>query len=255
MWSRRPRRWCRSVFAPVVIVGQSPTVSPIRRVPDGRPDLQGVWQAINAAQWDLESHEGRPGIPPGFGVVEGDTIPYQPWALAKKGELFANRHTADPVSKCFLPGVPRATYMGFPLQIVQTPAYVTILYEYAYAMRLIPLDGSPHPDGLEFWMGDSRGRFQGDTLVVDVTNFNDATWFDGAGNFHSEALHVVERYTLISADTITYEARIEDPKTFTRPWTISMPLYRRKEKNIQLLEYACHSFPEGAFEPPPARRN
>lgn len=234
--------------APALVAAQSAGTGQIPQTPDGKPDLHGIWQAVNTAEWDVEPHEGRPGIPPGMGVVEGEKIPYQPWALAKKQENFAQRHTVDPVSKCYLPGVPRATYMPFPFQIFQTPKYVTILYEYAHTMRLIPVDGSAHPDGLEFWMGDSRGRYEGDALVIEVTNFNDTTWFDKAGNFHSEALRVIERYTLTEPDTITYEATIEDPKVFTRPWKISMPLYLRKEKNLQLLEYECYSFPEAGVE-------
>jgi hypothetical protein len=149
--------------------------------------------------------------------------------------------TADPAeTNCYLPGVPRATYMPFPFEIIQTPNYMAISYEFAHALRSIALDGSSHPEGLPgAWMGDSRGRWEGNTLVVDVRNFNDETWFDRAGNFHSDELHVVERYTLTDSDHILYEATIEDPKVFTRPWKISMPLYRRVEKNAKLLEYEC----------------
>ncbi|MBI3049423.1 MAG: hypothetical protein HYY76_14045 [Acidobacteria bacterium] len=223
---------------------------------NGRPDLQGIWQALNTAEWNLEPHEGRPGIPPGMSVVEGGLIPYQPWAAAKRQENLQRRETEDPVSKCYLPGVPRATYMGFPFQIFQSESQVLMLYEYAHTVRTIPTTGKPFAfDGAEFWMGESRGRYEGNSLVVETRNFNDATWFDRAGNFHSEALRVVERYTKTEPNLIMYEARIEDPKVFTRPWTISMPLYRRREPNLQLLEYECYSFP--GFEPPtaPARSN
>jgi hypothetical protein len=134
--------------------------------------------------------------------------------------------------------VPRSTYMPFPFQIFQTPDYVTIVYEYARAVRTIYTNGSKHPAGhIDFWMGDSRGRWEGDTLVVDVIHFDEQTWFDRAGNFHSDALHVIERYTLIGPDHINYEVTIEDAKVFTRPWKMSMPLYRRKEPNVRLLEY------------------
>ena len=143
-----------------------------------------------------------------------------------------------------MPGVPRITYMAFPFQIHQTPKYVGISYEYNHATRLIYLDGSRHPNGLDFWMGDSRGHWEGDSLVVDVTNFNDKTWFDKAGNFHSDALHVIERYTKTAPDHLTYEVTIEDPKVFMRPWKMSMPVYRRMEQNIQLLEYECIEFLE-----------
>jgi hypothetical protein len=210
------------------------------RTADGKPDLSGIWQVINAAHWDLEPHSAADGVPGGLGVVEGDLIPYQPWAAAKKKENYENRATLDPLHKCYLPGVPRITYVPFPFQIAQTPKYVVVSYEYAHAGRIIYTDGSPHPPPNDFWMGDSRGRWEKDTLVVDVTQFNGRTWFDMAGNFHSDALHVVERYTpLEGGQVMHYEATIEDPKVFTRPWKISMPIYRRAEKNLQLLDYDC----------------
>ncbi|HEY6342349.1 MAG TPA: hypothetical protein VIY49_12720 [Bryobacteraceae bacterium] len=213
----------------------------VPRASGGQPDFSGVWQAVNAASWDIQDHSGELGVPPGLGVVEGGEIPYQPWAAARKRENRLNRKTADPVAaNCFLPGVPRATYMPYPFEIVQTPKLIAITYEFAHALRTIPMDASPHPEGLpDTWMGDSRGHWEGDTLVVDVKNFNDQTWFDAAGNFHSDQLHVIERYTLKDADHILYEATIEDPKVFTRTWKMSMPLYRRLEKNIGLLEYEC----------------
>ena len=206
-----------------------------------KPDFNGIWQALNTAAWDLQDHTGALGLPPGQGVVEGNEIPYQSWAAAKKQENFAHRQTADPThANCFLPGVPRATYLPYPFEIVQTPQRIAMTYEFAHALRNIPLDGSPHPDGLpDTWMGDSRGRWEGNTLVVDVRNFNDQTWFDQAGNFHSDALHVVERYTPIDRDHLRYEATIEDPKVFTRPWKISMPLYRLLDQNVKILEYEC----------------
>jgi hypothetical protein len=223
------------------IVQIAASAQAIRRTSDGKPDMNGIWQALNAAAWDIQDHSGQLGVPPGQGIVEGNEIPYQPWATAKKKENFANRATADQTeADCFMPGVPRATYMPYPFQIVQTPTLLAITYEFAHALRNIPIDGSPHPDGLpDAWMGDSRGRWDGDTLVVDVTNFNDQTWFDRAGNFHSDALHVVERYTLNDSDHIRYEATIEDPKVFTKSWKISMPLYRLVDKNAKLLEYEC----------------
>jgi len=206
-----------------------------------QPNLNGIWRALNTASWDIQDHSGALGIPPGQGVVEGSDIPYQPWAAAKKQENFAKRQTADPTeANCFLPGVPRAAYMPFPFEIVQTAKTIAMVYEFAHASRTIPMDGSPHPDGLpDTWMGDSRGRWDGNTLVVDVKNFNDQTWFDRAGNFHSDALHVVERYALTDPDHIQYQPTIEDPKVFTRAWTMSMPLYRVVEKNAKLLEYEC----------------
>jgi len=214
--------------------------SAIRRTADGKPDMNGIWQTLNTAAWNIQDHVGQLGVPPGQGVVEENEVPYQPAAAAKKQENFANR-AADPTeANCYMPGVPRATYMPFPFEIVQTPKTIAIRYEFAHAVRTISMDGSPHPEGLpDTWMGDSRGRWEGDTLVVDVKNFNDQTWFDHAGNFHSDALHVVERYTLADSDHILYEAAIEDPKVFTRTWKMSMPLYRRVDKNARLLEYEC----------------
>ena len=227
------------VLAPGLSRGQSGTVP---RTADGKPDLSGIWQVMNSAAWDIQDHNAQKGVPAGRGVVEGNELPYEPEALATKKSNYENRATADPESKCYLPGVPRITYMPFPFQIVQTPAQVTFLYEYAHAVRNIFMN-TPHIEGqLYWWMGDSRGRWEGDTLVVEVTNHNDRTWFDMAGNFHSDALHVVERYTPLDVDHITYEATIEDPKVFTRPWKMSMILNRHREKNFRLLEYECFSF-------------
>jgi hypothetical protein len=223
--------------------GQSAAVP---RTADGKPDLSGIWQVLNTAAWDIQDHAASLGVPGGQGVVEGNEIPYQPWALARKRENYANRRTADPEAKCYEPGVPRATYMPYPFQIVQTPTFVAILYEYIHVTRHIYVDGTPHPKGPidNWWMGDSRAHWEGNTLVVDVINFTDQTWFDRAGNFHSDALHVVERYTPTDRDHLLYEATIEDPKVFTRPWKMSMPLYRRQEPNVQLLDYECYTLLE-----------
>ena len=222
------------------------------RTADGKPNLNGIWQALNTANWDLQTHAARGGpvalgavgaAPAGIGVVEGEEIPYLPEAAAKKKENFQNRLSADPEIKCYLPGVPRATYMPYPFQIVQTPKHIMVAYEFAGAARTIFMDKVP-PSPTDTWMGHSVGRFEGDTLVVDVTSLTDQTWLDRAGNFHSDALHVVERYTPRSPDALTYTATIEDPKVFSRPWTISMPLYRRLEKNAQVLEFKCVEFAE-----------
>ena len=215
------------------------------RTADGQPDLQGVWQALNTAAWDIQDHSAQAGIQAGQGVVDGNEIPYQPWALAQKQANFENRLTADPETRCYMPGLPRITYMEHPFQILQFSDRILILYEYIHVTRTVYMDGSPHPEGhIDFWMGDSRGRWEGDTLVVDVIHFNDQTWFDRAGNFHSEALHVVERYTPAGPDHLHYEVTIEDPQVFTRPWTMSMPLYRRQEADVQLLEYECYAYSE-----------
>jgi hypothetical protein len=231
---------------------QAPPGAQIPRTADGRPNLAGIWQAVNAASWDIEDHhaDAFPGLPNRFampggrGVVEGGALPYQPAAAAKKRENFAKRDALDPEAKCFLPGVPRIMYMPHPFQIVQTAKQITMLFEYLHATRNVFMD-SPHPKGpIEWWMGDSRGRWEGDVLVVDVVHFNDQTWFDRAGNHHSDALHLVERYSLITPDHINYEVTVEDPKVFTRPWKMTMPLYRRKEAGAQILDFECYTFGE-----------
>jgi hypothetical protein len=225
-----------------------------RRGPDGKPDLNGIWQALGTAHWNLEPHGARAAavvamgavgaVPAGLGVVEGGTIPYKPEALAKRNENQANWLTADPEIKCFMPGIPRATYMPFPFQIVQTGKHVLMTYEFASASRIVYLEKPKFEAPPDTWMGHSVGHWEGETLVVDVVSFNDQTWFDRAGNYHSDQLHVVERYTATGPDTLLYEATIEDPQVFTRPWKISLPLYRRVEKNAQLLEFKCVEFVE-----------
>jgi hypothetical protein len=214
------------------------------RSSDGKPDLNGIWQALTTANFDIQDHEARLGVPAGQGIVEGNEIPYQAWARAKKEENFKNRTTADHEAKCFLLGVPRTMYAPFPLQIVQSPAYIAIFSEYAHTTRSIFMNSEHPPGPIEWFMGDSRGRWDGDTLVVDVKYFTDQTWFDRAGNFHSADLHVVERYTLTTPDHIQYEATIEDPKVFTRPWKVAFVLYRRKEPNVRVLEYECYAYAE-----------
>ncbi|HEY1910955.1 MAG TPA: hypothetical protein VGG73_08535 [Vicinamibacterales bacterium] len=248
------------------------------RLADGKPDLNGIWQALNEANYDIEAHMARPAlalrpgpygpvpaaavlamgavgsVPPGMGIVEGGEIPYLPAALAKKKENQENWLTRDPEIKCYLPGVPRATYMPYPFQIFESSKAIFFAYEYAGAVRNIYLK-DPGPAPVDSWMGQSVGKWDGDTLVIDVTGFNEETWFDRAGNHHSDKLHVVERYTRTSPDVIAYEATIEDPKTFSRPWKISVPLYRRQEKNAQLMDFKCVEFVEelmyGAFRKKP----
>jgi len=246
----RPNRLVSLFVATAVIVIAPTLISGQGRTPDGKPDLQGVWQVLNTAAWDIQDHSARPGVPAGQGVVDGNEIPYQPWAAAKQKENFEKRLTEDPVTKCYLPGVPRIMYMPHPFQIFQKPEQVTMLFEYVHATRFIYTNGSKHPEGhIDWWMGDSRGRWEGDTLVVDVVDFNEDTWFDRAGNFHSDELHLVERFTPLDADHINYEVTVEDPKVFTRQWRMSMILYRHKERNAQLLEYDCYGFDDEFHAP------
>jgi hypothetical protein len=224
----------------------------IPRSADGKPDLSGIWQTMNTAAWNVEDHTASSGVPAGQGVVEGGTIPYLPAGLAKRNENFTTRATADPEGRCYLLGVPRVMYASFPFQIIQRPDQVTMLFEWAHATRYIHTNGTPHPPGhIDWWMGDSRGRWEGDTLVVDVVHFGGETWLDRAGNYHSDALHVVERYTPLDADHINYEVTLEDPKVFARPWKMSMILYRHRERNFQLLEYECYGFDVEKYYPYP----
>jgi hypothetical protein len=242
------------------------------RTADGKPNFSGIWQALNEAHWDLEAHEARAaavtqqgvypypfvqvpaaavlalgaagGVPGSLGVVDGDgRIPYKPEAAAIKKENAEHWIDRDPELKCYLPGIPRAMYMPYPFQVVQSTNKIHMAYAFTSTARTIHLDQVEGPPD-DTWMGHTVGRWEGDTLVVDVTNFNGKTCFDRAGNFHSDALHLVERFTPITPDAVRYEVTIEDPNVFTRPWKISMPLYRRLEPNIQLLEYRCIEFVE-----------
>ncbi|HUA63655.1 MAG TPA: hypothetical protein VML19_33210 [Verrucomicrobiae bacterium] len=244
-----------AAFAMLAMAVVSPAQSTYKapRAADGKPDLNGIWQVLNTANWDIQGHAAAAGnlpqlgaigaIPPGLGVVEGEEIPYLPEAAAKRKENFANRWTADPELKCYLPGVPRATYMPYPFQIVQSQKTILFSYQYASAVRIVNM-GSTKPAPIDSWMGWSNGRWEGDTLVIDVTGLNDQTWFDRAGNFHSDELHVVERYTPRSPETLDYEASIEDPKVFSRPWKMKMILYKHLEPGAKLLEFKCVEFVE-----------
>lgn len=234
------------LLSPVVAAQQAAApgaqARPIPRTADGKPNLSGVWQAFNTAYWDIQARSATWGVPASTGVVQGDEIPYQPAALKQKADNFRSRLTADTEARCFLPGVPRIMYMPYPFQIVQTPKMVAMLFEYLHATRSVFMD-TPHLDGpIEWWMGDSRGRWEGDTLVVSVRHLSTETWLDRAGNFHSEEMQVIERYTLLSPDHLSYSATITDPKVFTRPWTMNMVFYRRVEPHFQLLDYECYAF-------------
>ena len=252
-------RWGKWIVLLGVVVipaarGQAPSgTRAIPRMPDGKPNLTGLWQASGTAYWDIRDHSAQAGpfsqlgalgaIPAGQGIVEGGEIPYTPAAAAQQKENFQNRMKLDPEVKCFMPGIPRANYMSYPFQIIQSQNDLAFAYEYATANRVVNV-AKPKPVAVDTWMGTSNGRWEGDTLVIDVTGLNGNSWFDRSGNYHSEALRVVERYTLVSPYHIMYEATIEDPNVYSRPWKISFPLYRRMEKNIQLLEYKCQPFTE-----------
>jgi hypothetical protein len=239
------------VLAMLVAAAGSVSAQDLPRAADGRPDLQGIWQAVNRASFNLEDHVARHDMPAGRSVVDGGTIPYQPWADEQRRENFANRATADPLASCYLPGVPRVMTLDFPFRIFQVDEHVAITFEWQQVYRLIHVSDEPSMyAGIESWMGHSRGRWEGDVLVVEVADQNDRTWLDAAGNFHSNQLHVTERYRLRDADTIDYEATIDDPAVFLRPWTMRLEL-RRQTQMDRILEYQCQAEKEeanGAFE-------
>jgi hypothetical protein len=270
-------------FTATSVPGQGPS-SGVARTEDGQPNLNGIWQAFTTANWDIEAHQAEAGPHPeimgawgaqpgGQGIVDGGTIPYKPEALAKKQENFKNRmvvkvandpsrfDSGDPELQCYRPGVPRANYMPFPFQIFQNREQILMVYEYKGAMRTIHIDPQMEAP-VDSWMGWSNGRWDGDTLVIDARGFNGHTWFDRAGNFATDALHVIERWTPRGPNHLMYEATIEDPNVFTRPWKISFPIYRRLEPNVELMEFHCVPFveelmydPLGLYDPPGQSRD
>lgn len=233
------------------IIAGSASAQTLPRTINDRPNLQGIWRAVNRASYDLEAHVARRDMPAGQSVVDGGKIPYQPWAAEQQHVNFENRATADPLSNCFLPGVPRIMSMEFPFHIFQTDEHVAITFEWQQVYRLIYMDNEPPLyGGIESWMGNSRGRWEGDALIVEITDQNDGTWLDAAGNFHGNAMRVTERYSLRDTNTIDYEATIEDSDVFTRPWTIRLVLQRQTQMD-RILEYQCQALVEeanGAFE-------
>jgi hypothetical protein len=230
-----------------------PTPTKIPRTPDGKPDFSGIWQTTSAADYDLEPHSARKDAPPGVGIVEGDEIPYTAAALEKKKKNFEARNTADPRLKCWTLGTPRGIYYPEPFQLFQRRQDLTVFFEFGHSVRTIHTDGTLHPveHDHEFWLGDSRGHWEGDTLVVDVSDFNDLTWLSRAGDFHDEALHIVERWKFIDANTIDYKATLEDPNIYTRPWNIEVYLYRHREPHFQLIENYCYTLDYDKYYPVP----
>ncbi len=226
----------------------------IPRTADGSPDFNGIWQAIGTAHWDVEPHAADFGplpemgaigaIPAGLGIVDGGELPYIPEARAQQQANKADWLALDPVVKCYMPGIPRATYMPFPFQIVQSPEHIIMAYEFASASRIVYMNRPDFEAPIYSWMGHSRASFEGDTLVIDVTDQVPDTWLDHAGNHHSEALRVTERYTYMGPNSLMYEATLEDPNVYTRPVTLRLPLYRRLDENMQLLEFKCVEFTE-----------
>ena len=226
----------------------------IPRTADGRPDFNGIWQAINTANWDVEPHAASFGplvasgaigaIPAGLGIVEGNEIPYTPEARAQQQENKSDWLSDDPLVKCYMPGVPRANYLPFPFQIVQSTDHIIFAYEFASSSRIVYVDQPDFEAPILSWMGHNLARYEGDTLVIEVTDQVPDTWLDHAGNHHTDALRVTERYTHLGPNVIQYEATLEDPNVYTRPWKVSFPLYRRLDDNMQLLEFKCVEFTE-----------
>ena len=226
----------------------------IPRTADGRPDFNGIWQAINTANWDVEPHAASFGplvaagaigaIPAGLGIVEGNEIPYTPEARAQQQKNKSDWLANDPLVKCYMPGVPRANYLPFPFQIVQSTDHIIFAYEFASASRIAYVDQPDFEAPILSWMGHNLARYEGDTLVIEVTDQVPDTWLDHAGNHHTDALRVTERYTHLGPNVVQYEATLEDPNVYTRPWKVSFPLYRRLDDNMQLLEFKCVEFTE-----------
>ena len=219
------------------------------------PDLSGIWQTMNTASWNLEGHTASKmpvtnilgalgGIPAGMSVVEGGEIPYLPEALEKRDQNRSDWTNLDPVAKCYIPGVPRSTYMPWPFQILQTDTEIFVAYEFGSNSRTIFMDRPGTEAPLPSWMGYSLGHWEGETLVVNVTKQVPDTWLDASGNYHGPNLVVEERYTLIDENHMQYEATIDDPDVFSRPWKIKIPLYRRMEDGARLLEFKCVEFGE-----------
>ena len=265
--SRLENLKCLGLFVLMLASSSAVAAADLPRTTDGKPDLNGTWQALNRANFDIETHAARAAmalregpfnpvpakevvalgavgaVPAGLGVVEGGTVPYQEWARARKAENQADWINLDPEIKCYLPGIPRANYMPYPFQIFHSDSAVFFAYEYAGAVRNIYLE-DPGEAPVDSWMGQSYGYWEDDTFVVEVTGQNGRTWLDRAGNFASETLKVVERFTPTSAHTMAYEATLEDPKVFTRPWKIHMTLYRGIGPDAVLQQFKCVEFVE-----------
>ena len=213
------------------------------RTADGKPDLSGIWVATGAillfegeeAFAAARAADAAAGRPPGN---TGATPSYKPEAEAQRQRFLERRGIDDPMARCLLTGVPRINFRPLPFEIIQLPDRVVMLYEIHHAFRIIPTDGRPPPEDAEpSYLGESVGRWEGDTLVVDVTSFNDKTWLTGVGTIHTEALRVTERYTRDSFDTIRYEVTMDDPAVLKEPFTIRETFRLRPGERIR--EYEC----------------
>lgn len=240
-----------TLIAFVFSLSSSAVLADIPRL-EGKPDLNGIWQAMNSANWNLEAHPAQKidsqwelgalfTIPAGKSVVVGGTIPYLPEALKVREQYQADWPNSDPETLCFLPGIPRATYLPYPFQIFQGDRDILMVYTYASTNRTVYMSDHQEPP-VDTWMGRSNGHWEGDTLVIETTGFNARAHLDRAGNHFSNQLKVTERFRLENANVIRYEVTLEDPNTYSAPWTIRMPLYKHVEENAQLLEHKCVPF-------------
>lgn len=237
--------------SPILAMNASAADAKIPHLANGKPDFSGIWQTTSAAEFDLEPHSNRKDAPPGAGIVEGGYIPYLPQALEQKKKNFENRATDDPGLKGYTLGVPRGVYYPEPFQIFQRARDLNIVHQFGHSVRTIHTNNTQHPDDAnDWWLGDSRGTWDGDTLVVDATDFNDKTWLDHAGNYHSDALHIVERWKFLDPNTIEYKATLDDAKVYSRPWNISVILHRHREKNFQLIEDYRYTLDYDQYYPP-----
>ena len=247
-----------------------PPAGPVRRMPDGKPDMQGYWNAANngGAVFEVQKHPvARPGFAPGNGAIvdpPDGMIPYQPWAAAKAKDNIEHHLADEPELHCFESGLPNQMYRQFGFQILQPSGYVVMSWEFMHAYRIIPTDNRRHvlPASIKLFEGDSVGHWEGDTLVVDTTNFNERTWIDGAGNIHTDQFHVIERFTPVDERTINYEATMEDPKAYTKPWKIAFNFARNMQPNYEQMEFACiegntdvsHYIPEAGGKAQPVKK-
>ena len=240
-----------ALCAAAALGAQDQSPAGIPRLASGKPDFSGIWQTLSEADYDLQPHSGRRDAPLGPGAVDGGALPYLPGALAQKEANFAARAADDPRLRCYTLGIPRSVYYPAPFQILERDRDLTLVHQFGNQVRTIHTNGTLHPAEThqEFWLGDSRGHWEGDTLVVDVTDFNDRTWLDRAGDYHSTELHVVERWRFVDRDTIAYSARVEDPQVYSRPWRIEILLNRRREPNFELIEDYCFTLRYDKFYP------
>lgn len=248
------RFFVRSIWAVgVMTVSLTAAADTVPRTPEGKPDFSGIWQALSGPEFDIEPHGYRIDAPPGQGIVVGGKIPYLSEALDERQRRFERRATDDPRLQCFSLGTPRAVYYPEPFQIFQDQDALTLLFQFSHRARTIHTNGSVHPPaGIGFWFGDSRAHWEGDALVVSVTDFNGETWLDRAGNFHSDQLHVTEKWEFIDANTIQYSATLSDPAVYQQPWTLEVLLHRHREPGFQLIENTCYTLGYDDYYPVPA---